>query len=167
MNVGDGYSQGSQNRSPSPEFTRLAMPSTSVTSRTDVDVPKNSTPDHTEQHNQSSTFILPISIGLPENDLKPQGPIRTMGVGMLTSRILVMGHFQGKNLDRIPRIRTLVMQPTTLLVGVIYLLTFGHSEFFVYKAQIHETRMNPRTSPTRMSAKYSQRTKRSRYIRHI
>ena len=164
LDIGHGFPQGNHNLNPSCEFTRLLMPSALVTPRTDVNVPKDSSPDHLEQHNNSSASISPISVRLPKNDLKPQGSICTMGVGMLTSRILAMWPFQDKSLDRMPRVRTLVMQPATLLVGAMHPLTFSYSEFFVYKAQIHETRINPRTSSAQ---KYSLRTKKYRCIRRV
>jgi len=52
----------------------------------------------------------------------------------------------------------LVMQPTTLLVGVPHLLTSSYSEFFVGQVQIWK----PGINPAQMLAKRSSRTRTSR-----
>ena len=65
VNVGDGHHQGGQNRNRSRTFLRLIISSRLMTSRTDVNLPNNLSQNHLGQHNQSSTFISPVILELP------------------------------------------------------------------------------------------------------
>jgi len=167
LNVGEGYHQGDQNRVSSSVLPPVTPPTLEIP-RAGMDLPNKSSTDNLGQHNQSSTSISHIPLWLLSETRNPQASIHTTRRGtrrILTSKIRVMGPFQSKNLARMHRIRTLVVPPTTFLVGVMHLLTFSYSEIFA--DQICKPGTSPVTSRPQMAAKPSKRARKYRSSRRI
>jgi len=138
------------------------------TPRAAVDISNKLPTDNLGQQNQSGTSISHIPLWLLSETRNPQASIYVTRRGtrrISASRRRVMGSFQSKELARMHWVRTLVVRRTTVLVGVIHLLTFSYSEFFA--DQICKPGTSPITSRPQMAAKPSKRARKYRSPRRI
>ena len=71
LNTGDEYHQDGQSQDPPRVFICFTVSSTLVTSRTDIDLPSNSSRNDLRQDDQSSGPISPTSVRLSNKDLDP------------------------------------------------------------------------------------------------